>query len=642
MPYQLRYLLPLILLAITALLASYNYLRSTSAGLTYIEEQALKESRQLLTLFQTSLQHTSSANKQHTLQNSLALLTSRDNIVHTRVIDSNKNTIAAQEPSQIQQYFTQTTLDSHLNTLINSNTAQTLFSPDRQHLLSLFPLPSSPFDNSVAGPPLYLLIHHNLAQNKLAEQQRVERQVIESSLILLFFIAMIWWLSHRLVAARLMTLLDATRRIADGQTHTRVRFTGKDELSLIGKAIDHMAKEVGYHEERLRHSEQKVRLILDSTAAGLFGVDTMGNCTLSNPACARLLGYESADDLIGKNMHTLIHHSKEAGEDYPQSTCPVFKTLHDGERNHIDNEVFWRADGSSLPVEYWSYPIIDKNKIVGAVVSFLDISERRQAAIQLQNHQNELEERIAERTNNLRTANEELKSFAFSVSHDLRAPLRATRGFLMALEEDYGKSLDHEGRKYLLRAIKASRHMYDLIEDMMVLSRVVYSEMHLVQTNLSEVAQAEINKLQEANPERQIEIKIAPDLHSQCDKNLIRILLHNILANAWKFTRDTKKPKISIDHVYIGQCHIYFIQDNGAGLDMEYADKLFNPFQRLHKHSEFEGTGIGLATCRRIVEKHGGQIWIQGKPDHGATIYFTLNTDSNTEQAKNTILATAL
>ncbi len=236
----------------------------------------------------------------------------------------------------------------------------------------------------------------------------------------------------------------------------------------------------------------------------------------------------------------------------------------------------------------------------------------------------DLEQRVRERTKQLETANKELETFSYSVSHDLRAPLRAIDGFSRVLLDDYSAVLDAAGRDKLDRVRRATQRMGMLIDDMLKLARVTRTEPSRVSVNLSALAEEISANLREQYPQLQTNFKFAPHLKTQGDPQLLRIALENLLGNAWKFTSVRPTPQIELGVTHENGAVTYFVRDNGAGFNMEYADKLFAPFQRLHSADEFPGTGIGLATVQRIIRKHGGQIWVESAVDQGTTFYFTL------------------
>ena len=224
----------------------------------------------------------------------------------------------------------------------------------------------------------------------------------------------------------------------------------------------------------------------------------------------------------------------------------------------------------------------------------------------------------------LEAVNQELQAFSYSVSHDLRAPLRGMDGFSHALLEDYGDKLDAEGRDYLQRVRAASQRMAQLIDDLLKLSRVTRGKTEHRKIDLSKLAQAVAAELQERAPERQVTFDIAPGVTAEGDARMIRIALENLMGNAWKFTAKHDHATIEFGIANDGRQPAYFVRDDGAGFDMAYADKLFQPFQRLHSGAEFGGTGIGLATVARIVQRHGGRVWAESGVEQGTTVYFTL------------------
>jgi signal transduction histidine kinase len=229
-------------------------------------------------------------------------------------------------------------------------------------------------------------------------------------------------------------------------------------------------------------------------------------------------------------------------------------------------------------------------------------------------------------------ANKELEAFSYSVSHDLRAPLRAIDGFSHALLEDYTNLLDEQGQDYLQRVRSASQKMAQLIDDLLKLSRLTRGEMNLVQVDLSTLAQVVATELQKTQPERRVTFRIARGLADIGDPSLIRVVIENLLGNAWKFTGRKEEATIEFGANQVDGTTAYFVRDNGAGFDMTYVDKLFGTFQRLHQDKEFPGTGIGLSLVKRIILRHGGKVWAEGEPGRGATFWFTLHYYGKAEE----------
>ncbi|HLP25008.1 MAG TPA: ATP-binding protein, partial [Acidobacteriota bacterium] len=258
------------------------------------------------------------------------------------------------------------------------------------------------------------------------------------------------------------------------------------------------------------------------------------------------------------------------------------------------------------------------------LVSVVDITERKKAEKQIRR----LNEQLGARAHSLEQANKELESFSYSVSHDLRTPLRSIDGFSRFVLEDCADKLDEENRENLHRIRAASQRMGHLIDDILRLARLTRAELHRGPVDLSALARALGEELQRVEPARQVEFVIEPNLVADADANLMRAVLENLLGNAWKFTGRCADAKIEFGCTSIAGVPTYFVRDNGVGFDMQYAAKLFNAFTRLHADADFPGTGIGLASVQRIIHRHGGRVWATGEVGKGATCYFTL-TDGN-------------
>ncbi|APG27779.1 hypothetical protein A7E78_07975 [Syntrophotalea acetylenivorans] len=262
----------------------------------------------------------------------------------------------------------------------------------------------------------------------------------------------------------------------------------------------------------------------------------------------------------------------------------------------------------------------------------LEITEHQQTQQDIFYLNQELEQRVSQRTAQLKVANRELEAFAYSVSHDLRAPLRSIDGFSQALLDDYGEQLDEEGQEFLQRVRGASQRMAQLIDDLLYLSRITRGEMVRQPVDLSGLVGLVSQELKLDNPWQEVETVIQPNVTADGDPRLLRVVLENLLGNAWKFTGRREQGRIEFgveksrpsagDGSPAGDA--YYVRDNGAGFDPAYADKLFGVFQRLHRVDEFPGTGIGLATVKRIIHRHGGQVWAEGEVEKGATFFFTL------------------
>ena len=280
---------------------------------------------------------------------------------------------------------------------------------------------------------------------------------------------------------------------------------------------------------------------------------------------------------------------------------------------HVGEQRTWHVDEEAFV-----------STIASMVGQLMTNVERKKAEEEIRILNEELEHRVKERTVQLEAANKELEAFAYSVSHDLRAPLRALEGFSANLENNYADHLDEQGMHYLNRIRKASLHMSDLINDLLQLSRITRAVIKDQKVDLSNLAGDVIQKMQQTEPERRVTVEIAPGLTARGDARLLQVVLENLLSNAWKFSSKNPQARIEIGLTRVNDEEVFFVRDNGAGFDIAYAGKLFGPFQRLHGVNEFPGTGVGLATVQRIINRHGGKIWAEGEVGQGATFYFSL------------------
>ncbi|MCZ2419157.1 MAG: PAS domain S-box protein [Burkholderiales bacterium] len=280
---------------------------------------------------------------------------------------------------------------------------------------------------------------------------------------------------------------------------------------------------------------------------------------------------------------------------------------------------------AEMTVVYISTPTPRVLIIIKDVTDSVRAEAARQHAEEEVRHLNaDLERRVQERTAELTAANRELESFAYSISHDLRAPLRGIDGFSQLLADEYRERLDAQGVDYLERVRRAAQRMGHLIDDILELSRVTRQEMRRVRVDLSQIAAELIEELARAAPAHRVETHLAPGLTALGDPQLLRVLMQNLVENAWKYSAKETAPRIEFGRETVAGETVFFVRDNGVGFDMQFAGRLFTPFQRLHRPEEFEGTGIGLATVARIAHRHGGRAWIESEPGKGTTVRFTL------------------
>jgi PAS domain S-box-containing protein len=378
-----------------------------------------------------------------------------------------------------------------------------------------------------------------------------------------------------------------------------------------------------------KESEARYRGLLEAAPDAMVVVNQDGEIVLLNLQAEKQFGYRR-DELVGQKVKNIIPQGFEE-----RLIADGLRSAAEALAQHIGTGIELsgrRKDGSEFPIEIMLSPLESAEGIL-VTAAIRDISTRRKAEAHLLGKLEELNrsnEELGRLGDVASAANKELEAFAYSVSHDLRAPLRSLDGFSQVLLEDYADKLDEEGRDSLNRIRAASQRMGVLIDDMLSLSQVTRRELVHVRTDLSEIAVKVVADLREASSPRQVEFTAFPELIATTDPQLMGIALQNLLGNAWKFTG--KRPKATIEFgitVHKGQ-QAYFVRDNGVGFDIAYASKLFGAFQRMHSSNEFEGTGIGLATVQRIIHRLGGQVWADAELDRGATFYFSLNGGSNT------------
>lgn len=381
-------------------------------------------------------------------------------------------------------------------------------------------------------------------------------------------------------------------------------------------------------EEALRKSEERHRILFQSMTQGVVYQSADGRITYANPAAETILGMP-LDQLRGKtSMDPDWRSIREDGTPFPGNEHPSMVSLHTGKPiTGCVMGVFhprWK-DHRWILIDAVPEFLPGKTKPFRVFTTFTDITDRKRAENELLQLNEELEQRVRERTAQLQATNKELEAFAYSVSHDLRGPLHTISGFSQMLMAEYGKKLDEQGRQDLERINGAAFKMSQLIDDILMLSRLTRQEMKIERVDLSRKAGEIAAELSQSAPMRPVEFVVAPGVMAHGDGQLLRLVLQNLLNNAWKFTRQSEKARIEFGTTEKDGARVFFVRDNGAGFDRKYMDKLFGAFQRLHPETEFEGTGIGLATVKRIVQRHNGQVWANGEVGKGATFYFTLS-----------------
>ncbi len=397
----------------------------------------------------------------------------------------------------------------------------------------------------------------------------------------------------------------------------RARDRRNDELDIVADGINKMCADIGDAYARLKASEEQYRNVVTLAQEGIWVIDQDGVTTFVNPAMARMLGY-GVDEMIGRHLFDFMD---ERGRVIAADKLDQRKR---GERGQHDFE-FLCKNGERKYTTLAASPIRDgQGNYAGAIAGILDITDRVRAEKELKRYQEHLEELVKERTSALEASNKELEAFSYSIAHDLRAPLRSITGFSQILRDEAAAKLTDQEKNMLDRVANAGKSMAALIDDILKLARISRVQIVRDRVNLSQLASDVIEHLRAADPQRTADVEIADELWVQGDRNLLRVLLQNLLENAWKFSANVDHARIEFGRTQRDGVDWFFVKDNGVGFDPAYQDKLFLLFHRLHRADEFPGTGVGLATVQRIVQRHGGKVWAESQEGRGATFYFSV------------------
>ena len=381
-----------------------------------------------------------------------------------------------------------------------------------------------------------------------------------------------------------------------------------NDQSEIAFIIGHDITARRIYEDQLQESEERFRELSETSPVGVSVTSDSGVIIYTNQSYEEILGYDHAE-LIGMPAIDLYWNPEER-------IAWIREIKNSGHIRELEIRLR-RKDGQPVWVLISASPIA-YGGAQAVMVTIQNISDRKKADDDLKRYAAELA-----------LSNKELETFAYSLSHDLRAPLRALDGFSQAVLDDYYDKLDDVGKDYLARIRGAAQNMAQITEDMLKLSRVIRYELRWETVNLSDTVSEIAQSLLDKEPERKVVFEIAQDINAHGDSSLLHIALYNLVENAWKFSAKVAQPRIEFSVIRQDQTEVYYVKDNGAGFDMQYSDKLFQPFQRLHADRDFPGHGIGLATVQRVIRRHGGRIWAESEPGKGTIIYFTLGDDEH-------------
>ncbi len=442
--------------------------------------------------------------------------------------------------------------------------------------------------------------------------------------------------SFRTFLTRVQPVSDAEGRVirwfgtnTDISDHKAV----EERLALQAEELSRQAEELRNSRVALESQTLMLQSMLDNMEEGLVAADDQGRFLLWNSAAERILGNKTPNLPTHEWSKVYGLYLPDGVTHYPAESLPLVKALH-GEVGKAEIQVLRSGCPEPRWIEVSARPLRDaRAQICGGIATFRDITAQRAAEHEIRKLNDDLERRVLQRTAELEAANQELESFTYSVSHDLRAPLRHIGGFSKLLVEEFGPRLEPEAQHYLQRIGQGTKKMGQLVDELLNLARVGRQALSLQPASLTPIVQEALEELKPETEGRHIEWKIGSLPYVDCDPLLIKQVFQNLIANALKYSRPRSCAVIEIGTIRNNGDLAVFVRDNGVGFSMKYADKLFGVFQRLHRDEDFEGTGVGLATVKRIVQKHGGRVWAEGELDHGATFYFTV---LGAEQAVNT------
>ncbi len=450
-----------------------------------------------------------------------------------------------------------------------------------------------------------------------APATRLGITIFITGLLLVSFLAIAAYVLARQIATPILAITNAALKVAQGDLNQTAPVLTRDEIGLLAREFNHMTAQIRDLYGSLAEREENFRLLFEHSPNGIFIASQDGVINRVNSAMLHILGYEEAE-VLGKRPRDFV--DAQDLQRLPPAHLPDIAQTTEVIRRE---RVLVRKDGSRVDVQLSMRAL--PNRYIQMI--YTDISELKKAQQEIQELNEELEERVHERTAQLEYANRELESFAYSISHDLRAPLRMIDGFSRMFLESYQAQIDPEGIHLLERVNEGAKNMGTMIDHLLAFSRLGRQAMRVEPISgaaLVQLFQSIAQDLHNEYPGRTIQVTIGNLPACTGDYTLLKMVFTNLMSNAFKFTRGKTVALIEVGCNPARDENIYYVRDNGAGFDMKYSQKLFGVFQRLHRADEFDGSGIGLATVQRIIHRHGGKIWAEAAPGQGATFYFTL------------------
>jgi PAS domain S-box-containing protein len=491
-----------------------------------------------------------------------------------------------------------------------------------------------------------LMVKETRLAELAAEAGKTEKRILLVALGgLTLAVVLLMWFADYAIGKPISAATGIARRISDGNLTGEISVYGRGETAQLLQSLKTMQDNLVEYQNNLRKSVERTRLLLDSSGEGIYGVDTDGHCIFVNPAGVSMLKYNSADDLLGKEIHSLMHHTKADGSFFPFDECPATHTFRTGKVCHVDDEIFWRADGTGIPVEYSSYPIRHAGKLIGAVVLFSDISKRKQADLALaqahkalQAERTLLARRVEERTAELNLSNAELArsarakdEFLAAMSHEFRTPLTTIMGTSEMLMDGLYGELVTDAARAVSNIEESAQHLLSIINDILDVAKVEAGKikLKLEEVSVPQLCEASLRLIRQ--PAQKKNLEVSSDIDSMVqfihgDAQRLKQLFVNLLSNAVKFTPEGGSIGMQVKADVASGIAAFTVWDKGIGIPQEDMGKLFKPFVQLESQltRHHAGTGLGLVLAYRMAELHGGGISVASDPGKGSQFTVTL------------------